>query len=96
MGNIFLAPSKRKLGNYNEILFAVQKDGTKSEREIIGESYDADFIYKRGLTILKFISKRWGATLPFGNEVEMKRILFDAQPPKLDKEILDSFTYSVN
>lgn len=96
LGNIFLAPSRRKLGNFSEILFAIQKDGTISEREIIGESYDADFIYKRGLTILKFISKRWGAALPFGNEVEMKRILFDAQPPKLDKEIIDSFIYSVN
>lgn len=80
LGNLVLSPSSRKTTDFNTMQTDFVSKGTKSEKEMITNKYNGNFIYNRGVKMLKFVEKRWLTNLPFQSENEIKKILFDAIP----------------
>ena len=77
LGNIFLSPQSRQNEDYKKMCQKIVKNGTNSEKYILEQKYDANFIYNRGIDILKFIQIRWVNKLPLDDDNELQVILFD-------------------
>lgn len=85
LGNIVLSPKSRKNKNWKDLKIEISKNGSMSEKSISSISYDRNFIYSRGIEMLKFAKDRWkidAINEDIGDNAETKKLLFNK--PRLE------------